>query len=409
MSSAKPILENKRQPAFQQTIASVPLFSEWLHIYMATLVASNADTGIGRIALRPGINTVGRAEGNHHVISHASVSSRHCEFVVDKGTVSLRDFGSTNGTFIEGAKVENRTPLLHGQRVQIGDVEFVLDAPETALTTSGALRVTVHPLAPSEARPVAQTASEVIASIEPVLDEGPSFYRQIPGTFAYPFKQNGRILLFLGTICLTVMDTLTTSRVGPLAIVFGFVLRLAFTGYMFAFMQSIIQHTAQGEDAMPDFPEFSSWWSDIMLPFLFFVATMVVSFVPAIVAPHLIPGTELDGIAQLAMLVIGAFYFPMALLAVAMTDNFVALSPHVVLPSIVRVFIPYIVTFLLLASLIGIRAGAEFLATDAAPQQLAPKIVAALSLSFISLYLLTVEMRLLGLLFRIYRRRLGWM
>jgi hypothetical protein len=373
-----------------------------------TLVASNAENPVARLQLLPGINTIGRAGGNHHTLPHASISSRHCEIVVKEKDITVRDLSSTNGTFIDQVKVEGQAPLSHGQSLRLGDLEFVLDAPDKVIAKAGNLRMTVPAVAPSEPPPPVHTAAEVIAAIEPDLNDGPSYYRQIPATFAYPFKQNGRILLFLGTLFLALIDGGTTGSMGPLAGVFSLVLRVSFTGYVFAFMQSVIQHTAQGEDAMPDFPEFSSWWSDIMLPFLLFAVTILVSFFPAIVVPRFFASREAKEIAVLASLVCGAFYFPMALLAVAITDNIIAVSPHVVLRSIARVFVPYLVTFVMLAALIGIRWGAAFAAGSIPNQPFAIRIVIALLMSFVSLYLLTVEMRLLGLLFRKYRPQLGW-
>src|SRR5204862_1792663 len=149
----------------------------------------------------------------------------HCEIVVNEKDISVRDLSSTNGTFIDQVKVEGQAPLSHGQSLRLGDLEFVLDAPDKAVATPGRLRMTVPAVAPSEPPPPVHTAASVIASIEPDLDDGPSYYRQIPGTFVYPFKQNGRILLFLGTLFLAFIDSGTTGRMGPLAAVFGLVLR----------------------------------------------------------------------------------------------------------------------------------------------------------------------------------------
>jgi sulfite reductase (NADPH) flavoprotein alpha-component len=88
---------------------------------MATLVANNSETAVSRVPLQPGINTLGRAAGNHHVIPHHSISSRHCEIIVDEGTIALRDLGSTNGTFVDDQLVQ-KANLLNGQRLRLGSV-----------------------------------------------------------------------------------------------------------------------------------------------------------------------------------------------------------------------------------------------------------------------------------------------
>src|SRR3954452_5744658 len=105
-----------------------------------------------------------------------------------------------------------------------------------------------------------------------------------------------------------------------------------------------------------------------------------------------------------AAIFVGAIYFPMALLAVAVTDNFLALSPHVVMPSILRVLAPYLVACLVLGLLLVVRIGFEVL-MGFVPVPFLPSIV----LGFVSLYFLVIEMRILGLLFRSNRARLGWL
>ena len=321
---------------------------------MATLVANNSETAISRIALQTGINTVGRAEGNHHVIPHHSVSSRHCEIVVNEAAIALRDLGSTNGTFVDDKRVQQAS-LAHGQRLKMGGVEFVVEAPEVQPTQrAGGLRVNVHKnvstVETPEAPPIPLTANAAIAAINLSAAEDPSFYRQLPGALAYPFKRNGIILLVIGAIVFLVLEFLSG---------FSWILSIITTGYLFAYMQKIIAHSAQGEDEMPDFPEFSEWWSDIILPFLLFTGTALVSFAPAIATFYLMRENETLWPALIAALIFGAIYFPMALLAVAVSDNFLALSPHIVVPSMFRVLVPYLVACIMLACLAGVRIGLE--------------------------------------------------
>ena len=378
---------------------------------MAALVANNADTPVSRIELRPGINTIGRAEGNHHVIPHGSVSSRHCEIVFHDGTISVRDLGSTNGTFVEDRPTQ-QSALCHGQKLKLGKIEFVLEAPELGAAKQGAIRIAVPiPRAPSnpESPQARGSAADAIAAITPVFEEAPSFYRQIPGAFIYPLKRNGVILLVIGTVVFTILDFLSGFKMPGRGGVFSLLMTVISTGYLFAYMQKIIAHTAQGEDELPEFPDFTDWWSDIILPFLLFTGTIAVSLVPVFIAGFWALENKAVVPLILPAAALGAFYLPMALLAVAVTDNFLALSPHVVLPSILRVFLPYLLTFLLLGLLAGLRIEGGRVSDLVPLQQFALKLCVIVAMGFISLYLLTVEMRLLGLLFRSYRERLGWL
>ncbi len=54
----------------------------------------------------------------------AVISKKHCSFSQEGDLFFLEDFESTNGTFLRGEKVIGKVPILSGERVQIGPLEF---------------------------------------------------------------------------------------------------------------------------------------------------------------------------------------------------------------------------------------------------------------------------------------------
>ncbi len=48
------------------------------------------------------------------------VSMQHCKILFENGVFFLEDLGSTNGTFIDGTEVEEKSVLSKGQSIQIG-------------------------------------------------------------------------------------------------------------------------------------------------------------------------------------------------------------------------------------------------------------------------------------------------
>ena len=83
--------------------------------------------------------TVGRSDQNTLVISDASLSAAHCEILVNGPEVIVRDLGSRNGTFVNGARLVNQqSQLKSGQTVRFGAVEarLELDAPPSDETVS---------------------------------------------------------------------------------------------------------------------------------------------------------------------------------------------------------------------------------------------------------------------------------
>jgi len=76
--------------------------------------------------------TVGRLEENQIQLPDASVSSRHAVLMLVEGGYVLRDLGSTNGTEVNGVRLQvgEDRGLAHGDRLVLGSV--------SALYTEGA-------------------------------------------------------------------------------------------------------------------------------------------------------------------------------------------------------------------------------------------------------------------------------
>jgi pSer/pThr/pTyr-binding forkhead associated (FHA) protein len=64
--------------------------------------------------------TLGRADDSTLVLTDDYASSRHARLVPGDGTWLVEDLGSTNGTYLGGAKVVRATPVPLGQPIRIG-------------------------------------------------------------------------------------------------------------------------------------------------------------------------------------------------------------------------------------------------------------------------------------------------
>src|SRR6185437_14829891 len=94
---------------------------------MARLSVKTDGLNAKLLELKLGANRVGRHPDNDFSIDHETISSVHCEIVLQDSGVLLRDLESTNGTFVNNEPVREIS-LVPGQIVRLGDVELLVDA-----------------------------------------------------------------------------------------------------------------------------------------------------------------------------------------------------------------------------------------------------------------------------------------
>ncbi len=67
---------------------------------------------------------IGRAE-DCQLRPHSDLISRHhCVILVEDGFVAIRDFGSENGTYVNGQRVSAEVELKSGDHLKVGQLEF---------------------------------------------------------------------------------------------------------------------------------------------------------------------------------------------------------------------------------------------------------------------------------------------
>jgi hypothetical protein len=239
-----------------------------------------------------------------------------------------------------------------------------------------------------------------------------SFFSRLPGAFIYPALGSGVFVLIVCTIV-----TFALGFIGGRSWI-AFTATVAFYGYLFSFMQNIIHSTASGDNEMPGWPSFD----DLGGCFLRFAAAAAISFaVPIGLSIVSIIGMFNDepGIASTLLMpswIFGALYFPMALLAVAMKDSPLAVNPLVVLPAIFKAPLEYIVTVILMGIILALYNSGDTIIDKIFPRGLTTHNMAKMFgylgaksfWLFFQLYLLAVNMRILGLLYVSKKRKFGW-
>ncbi len=108
---------------------------------------------------------IGRAEDCHLRPASDQVSRHHCVIRVASDSVTVRDLGSRNGTFVNGKRISDKSPLMPGDRLVVGQLDFdvhIVGAPE------------LHP------SPTAAATGQVAARVKTAAASRPEGKRQSP-------------------------------------------------------------------------------------------------------------------------------------------------------------------------------------------------------------------------------------
>ena len=188
--------------------------------------------------------------------------------------------------------------------------------------------------------------------------------------------------------------------IGTFAPILGYGAMLAM-GYFSAFYINVVMSTINGANQLPDWPNVSSIYDDILYPDLQMLAASVVACSPLIL--YQLAGNELEGsgLAYLGCLAFAAFYFPMAVLSTCFHGSHRTVLPDYVLPAIMRSLPGYLVPVALLFMLSGMN-GLISSVFDGIP------FIGSLCAMITGPYLSIVHGRMIGLIYRRYEERISW-
>ena len=102
--------------------------------------------------ITPGnVKTVGRAPRADFVVDAALVSRLHCRLAAGAAEIEATDLKSTNGTYVNGARVDRAT-LRDGDRLRVGAVELLVVKAGSELERQGVCGASEPAQAPRPAR-----------------------------------------------------------------------------------------------------------------------------------------------------------------------------------------------------------------------------------------------------------------
>ncbi|MHC1765441.1 MAG: FHA domain-containing protein [Verrucomicrobiia bacterium] len=387
--------------------------------------------GIDVLSLKPGRMTVGRGAENDVRLNHPSVSNKHCEIEVGSEGAIVRDLGSTNGTFIDGERIQNGA-LRPGQKLLLGEVELGWcdgvagsEQAQAPLAAEARPRCASHPqvraawvctechrpfcaacvkpvaLGPRKSVILCQVCHGLCERVEKLSRRGApmSFAGGLFRALTFPLGPAGLVVLLAAMVL-----NLAFAFAGHLFVFGGAsaLLGLGLGAVLLAFLRQVVLTSADGEDSFPGWPELDL--ESLRETIVLWLAVSLVCFGPWTLC-NIAVRLEVDAARWVCpvLLGLGAVYFPMALLAVAIQDDAGAMNPVLVCGSILRTARRYLALCLFLAALAGAVYGVE--AASAAARL--PHLGAAVT-GFLSFYAALVVARAIGWFYYCTKDDLGW-
>lgn len=220
-----------------------------------------------------------------------------------------------------------------------------------------------------------------------------TYWMSIFSLFTYPFRKD----VFFAWIGATVIACII--QVAMLAPFYGFAISIMMSIYFVGCIVSIVQ-TAVSPDKEDhfDWPDFTGWMDYFGTAILFILAYLIM-FAPAVI--YVWKLQRVDWIF-FTLIGIGAFISPMYTLAIALVGGLASLNIVNIFKSIFHTFLPYIGT-LIVQFFIGIL-NAVFYITPLAKIP----VWGAVITTFIYIYFVFINFRLLGFFYRAHRHKLRW-
>ena len=102
-------------------------------IGLAALVVTRSHSGGPRVGARlplRAVSSVGRDAGNDVVLNDEAASAKHAIVTFADGEWWIEDAGSTNGTLLNGSRVQDKERVRYGDELAVGRIALRLERAE---------------------------------------------------------------------------------------------------------------------------------------------------------------------------------------------------------------------------------------------------------------------------------------
>lgn len=243
-----------------------------------------------------------------------------------------------------------------------------------------------------------------------------SFAHDLLASFWFAGNSRNALNIALIAVCCFLLSVAGSFAVGPL-MGLRFVAIIVVYAYLYQFLWIVMKDTAAGEDDIPWFDWEFDIYESFVLPFVWmFTITLILTVVPVGLVDWFtdpFPGREWLFLGALAA---GWFFFPIAVMVVAIGNSIRALRPDHLIRALIAIGPWYLfawpITMFVLAGWIILPFSMTLLGSVAGFSGILSSVslwmVTQAAATVLNLYLGYVLFRMIGLLYRHFHHRLSW-
>jgi pSer/pThr/pTyr-binding forkhead associated (FHA) protein len=139
---------------------------------------------------------IGRGEGSHIKAKSDAVSRNHCEIITNAKEVIVRDLNSRNGTLVNDERTKGDTPLLSGDILRVGPLEFEIILEVEAKVNNPAVNQIKNVLEKAAAHDPGSngTTVELTNKVDKWMNEADVKSKGTPETRQFKFEETDGVL-----------------------------------------------------------------------------------------------------------------------------------------------------------------------------------------------------------------------
>lgn len=250
----------------------------------------------------------------------------------------------------------------------------------------------------------------ILKADKPAMSSGIGAYLADCARSAAFIGETGNLISFLMLALLAAFGELVAMMPAFFCLVAFIIWVVTFivNGLICAYMFNVVINAASGEESLPDIGLTGDWVDDIIVPFFKFLATWLIALIPFFIYMQSIGWSGGTTEGYVITLGIGVISWPMIMLIAAIGTIDCFLRPDQIVMTIVRTFVPYLVTLLATGFAFGINLLLQFGLEGAIASMGGNRWAALTVLWLLNLYLTIVAMRCIGLYYHHFKDRFAW-